>query len=49
VEFTLEASHVALIHRPIPQAMQNQAMMGWHTMLDMIARGLKGEFRPAPK
>jgi uncharacterized protein YndB with AHSA1/START domain len=46
LEFTLEASHLTLIHRPIPQAMQSQTMMGWHTMLDMIATGLKGEFPP---
>jgi len=24
--------------------MQNQTMMGWHTMLDLIAAGLKREF-----
>jgi uncharacterized protein YndB with AHSA1/START domain len=33
-----------LIHRPIPQAMQKLTMIGWHTMLDMIAAGLKGKF-----
>jgi uncharacterized protein YndB with AHSA1/START domain len=35
---------LTLVHRPIPAAMQNQTMMGWHTMLDLIAAGLKGEF-----
>jgi uncharacterized protein YndB with AHSA1/START domain len=47
LEFTLEGSgegsRLTLIHRPIPAAMQNQTMMGWHTMLDLIAAGLKGE------
>jgi hypothetical protein len=33
-----------LVHRPIPAAMQNQTMMGWHTMFDLIVAGLKGEF-----
>lgn len=44
LEFTLEGSRLILIHRPIPQPMQNQTMMGWHTMLDLIEAGLKGEF-----
>ena len=44
LEFSLEGSRLTLIHRPIPQAMQNQTMMGWHTMLDLIAAGLRGEF-----
>jgi uncharacterized protein YndB with AHSA1/START domain len=44
LEFTLEGSRLTLIHRPIPDAMQNQTMMGWHTMLDLIAAGLGGEF-----
>ena len=44
LEFTLEAPRLVLIHRPIPQAMQNQTMMGWHTMLDLVAAGLGGEF-----
>ena len=26
--------------------MQNQTMMGWHTMLDLIAAGLNGQFPP---
>ncbi len=43
LEFTLGA-RLTLVHRPIPQAMQNQTMMGWHTMLDVIAAGLRGEF-----
>ncbi|HET7085046.1 MAG TPA: SRPBCC domain-containing protein [Rhizomicrobium sp.] len=44
LEFTLDGSRLTLIHRPIPQAMQNQTMMGWHTMLDLIAAGLRGDF-----
>ena len=46
LEFTLDGSHLTLIHRPVPTAMQSQTMMGWHTMLDMIAHALKGEFPP---
>jgi uncharacterized protein YndB with AHSA1/START domain len=44
LEFTIEAPRLTVVHRPIPGAMQNQTMMGWHTMLDLIAAGLKGEF-----
>jgi uncharacterized protein YndB with AHSA1/START domain len=44
LEFTLEGSKLTLIHRPIPEAMQKQTMMGWHTMLDLIAAGLAGDF-----
>ncbi len=44
LEFTLDGSQLTLIHRPIPEAMQNQTAMGWHTMLDMIEAGLAGEF-----
>jgi uncharacterized protein YndB with AHSA1/START domain len=44
LEFSLEGSRLTLTHRPIPEAMQNQTMMGWHTMLDLIAAGLRGEF-----
>jgi len=44
LEFTIEGTRLTLVHRPIPAAMQNQTMMGWHTMLDLIAAGLKGEF-----
>ncbi len=44
LEFTFDGSRLTLIHRPIPQAMQNQTMMGWHTMLDLIEAGLRGEF-----
>jgi len=35
---------LTLVHRPIPQTMQPQTMMGWHTMLDLIEAGLNGEF-----
>jgi uncharacterized protein YndB with AHSA1/START domain len=44
LEFSLDGSKLTLIHRPIPQGMQSQTMMGWHTMLDLIAAGLDGEF-----
>ena len=44
LEFSLEGSRLTLIHRPIPEAMQNQTMMGWHTMLDLIGAGLGGEY-----
>jgi uncharacterized protein YndB with AHSA1/START domain len=44
LEFTLDRSRLTLIHRPIPAAMQNQTMMGWHTMLDLIEAGLAGDF-----
>ena len=44
LEFTLEDQHLSLIHRPIPTAMQSQTMMGWHTMLDLVAAGLTGDF-----
>jgi len=43
LEFTLDGSRLMLIHRPIPQAMQNQTMMGWHTMRDLMEAGLRGE------
>jgi uncharacterized protein YndB with AHSA1/START domain len=46
LEFSLEGSRLTLVHRPIPEAMQPQTMMGWHTMLDMIAEGLEGRFPP---
>jgi uncharacterized protein YndB with AHSA1/START domain len=44
LEFSIQGSRLTLIHRPIPAAMQNQTMMGWHTMLDLIAAGLNGGF-----
>lgn len=44
LEFALDGSKLTLIHRPIPQAMQGQTMMGWHTMLDLIEAGLAGHF-----
>jgi len=44
LEFILDGSRLTLIHRPIPEAMQNQTMMGWHTMLDLIEAGLRDEF-----
>jgi len=33
-----------LTHRPIPDAMQKQTAMGWHTWLDLIAAGLDNRF-----
>ena len=44
LEFTIQGSRLSLIHRPIPAAMQDQTMMGWHTMFDLIEAGLKGTF-----
>jgi uncharacterized protein YndB with AHSA1/START domain len=50
LELALEESgkgtKLTLIHRPIPEAMQKLTMIGWHTMLDMIEAGLKGQFPP---
>ena len=50
VEFALEkkdaGTTLTLTHRPIPAPMQKLTMIGWHTMLDMIAHALKGEFPP---
>jgi uncharacterized protein YndB with AHSA1/START domain len=39
-------TRLTLTHRPIPEAMHKLTMIGWHTMLDMIAAGLKDEFPP---
>jgi uncharacterized protein YndB with AHSA1/START domain len=44
LEFSLEGSRLTLIHRPIPKDMQGKTMMGWHSMLDLIEAGLRGEF-----
>ena len=44
LEFALDGARLTLTHRPIPAAMQNQTMMGWHTMLDLIQAGLRGEY-----
>jgi uncharacterized protein YndB with AHSA1/START domain len=44
LEFSLEGSRLTLTHRPVPQAMQNQTMMGWHTMLDLMEAGLRGDY-----
>jgi uncharacterized protein YndB with AHSA1/START domain len=48
VEFALEKkdSGATLTHRPIPEPMQKLTAIGWHTMLDLIAHALKGEFPP---
>jgi len=37
-------TRLILIHRPIPEAMQKQTAMGWHTMLELIEAGLHGAF-----
>lgn len=34
---------LTLTHRPIMPRMQPQTMMGWHTFLDMLEAGIKGE------
>jgi len=48
VELALEPSDggttLTLTHRPIPEAMQNQTAMGWHTYLDLLMAGLGGAF-----
>ena len=41
-----DGTKLTLTHRPIPQEMQKLTMIGWHTMLDMIEAGLKGQFPP---
>jgi uncharacterized protein YndB with AHSA1/START domain len=50
LELSLEeadsGTRLTLVHRPIPEPMQKLTMIGWHTMLDMITAGLKGEFPP---
>ncbi|MBV9549178.1 MAG: SRPBCC domain-containing protein [Alphaproteobacteria bacterium] len=48
LEFALErdngSTRLVLTHRPVPAAMQPQTMMGWHTMLELIAAAARGEF-----
>jgi uncharacterized protein YndB with AHSA1/START domain len=47
LEFALEGhdttTRLTLTHRPIPARMQPQTMMGWHTFLDMVEAGTRGE------
>jgi uncharacterized protein YndB with AHSA1/START domain len=47
LEFALEpagaTTRLTLTHRPIPARMQPQTMMGWHTFLDMLETGARGE------
>jgi uncharacterized protein YndB with AHSA1/START domain len=47
LEFALaaddEGSRLVLTHRPIPQDMQSRTAMGWHTMLDLLEAGLRGQ------
>lgn len=44
LEHAGQGTKLLLTHRPIPEPMQKQTMMGWHTMLDLIDHGLRGEF-----
>jgi uncharacterized protein YndB with AHSA1/START domain len=48
IELALEpqdtGTRLTLTHRPIPEAMQKQTAMGWHTYLDLIEAGLGGDF-----
>jgi uncharacterized protein YndB with AHSA1/START domain len=48
VEFALAAAGdgttLTLTHRPIPEAMQKQTAMGWHTYLELLTAGLAGDF-----
>jgi uncharacterized protein YndB with AHSA1/START domain len=48
VELALEhgdgGTTLTLTHRPVPEAMQNQTAMGWHTYLDLLMAGLGGAF-----
>jgi uncharacterized protein YndB with AHSA1/START domain len=44
LEFHLDGAALTLVHRPIPEAMQKQTAMGWHTLLDLVAAGLAGDF-----
>jgi hypothetical protein len=37
------ATRLTLTHRPIPGHMQPQTMMGWHTLLDLLEAGTRGE------
>jgi len=50
VEFALEkngsGATLTLTHRPIAEPMQKLTAIGWHTMLDLIAAGLEGQFPP---
>ena len=46
LEKTGKGTRLTLLHRPIPEAMQKLTMIGWHTMLDLIANGLKDRFPP---
>ena len=44
LELAGNGTRLTLSHRPIPEAMHKLTMIGWHTMLDMIADGLNGQF-----
>lgn len=51
LEFALAAkgpvTSLTLTHRPIPLRTQPQTMMGWHTFLDMLECGCRGQEVPA--
>lgn len=44
LEQKAETTILTLTHRPIPEAMQKQTSMGWHTYLDLVGHGLNQEF-----
>jgi len=46
LDATAAGTRFTLTHRPIPEPMHKLTMIGWHTMLDMIADGLKGRYPP---
>lgn len=38
-----EQVRLTLTHIPIPEPFQKQTMMGWHTFLDIVEAGVRGE------
>jgi len=44
LELSDDGTRLTLTHRPIPEPMQNQTAMGWHTYLDLIGFALIDEF-----
>lgn len=51
LEFALapegQGTKLTLTHRPIIKAVQPQTLMGWHTYLDLLDAGVRGEAVPA--
>lgn len=45
LELSPEGEHVrlTLTHLPIPERFQKQTSMGWHTFLDIVESGVRGE------